>query len=94
MCGGGSRIHRLHLCRGVKLSTNECPVYDTKQSGGDTQVMLELWVMWSAPSLPLLPSPLWPGMVEPDRVLSMDNLDLNYLLMLNRIVSDSTVFDI
>ena len=34
-------------------------------------VMLELWGMWSIPSLPLLPGPLWPGMVAPDRALSM-----------------------
>ena len=27
--------------------------------------------MWSTPSLPLPSSPLWPGMVTPDRALSM-----------------------
>ena len=27
--------------------------------------------MQSTPSLPLLPGPLWPGVVAPDRVLSM-----------------------
>ena len=27
--------------------------------------------MQSTPSLPLLPSPLWPGMVAPERALSM-----------------------
>ena len=34
-------------------------------------MMLELWGMGSAPSLPLLPGPLWSGMVAPDRALSM-----------------------
>ena len=29
--------------------------------------MLELWSMWSTPSLPLLPSPLWPRVVAPDK---------------------------
>ena len=29
--------------------------------------MLELWGMQSAPSLPLLPGPLWPGVVAPDK---------------------------
>ena len=32
---------------------------------------LEVWGMQSTPSLPLLPGPLWPRMVAPDRVLSM-----------------------
>ena len=50
---------------------NECPGYDTKQSDGEVPVMLELWGMWSTPSLPLLPGPLWPRVVAPDRALSM-----------------------
>ena len=37
----GYRIHRLHLCSGVRPS-NECPDYDTKQSDGEVPVMLEL----------------------------------------------------
>ena len=46
---------------------NECPAYDTKQSDGEVPVMLELWGMQSILSLPLLPGPLWPGMVAPDK---------------------------
>ena len=53
------------------LPPNECPEYDIKQSDAEAPVMLELWGMWSTPSLLLLPGPLWPGVVEPDRVLSM-----------------------
>ena len=34
----------------------------------------------------LLPSPLWPGVVAPDRVLSMDQIELNCELMLYWIV--------
>ena len=48
-----SRIHRLHLCRGVG-PRNECPVFDTKQSDAEVPVMPELWGMRSTPSLPLL----------------------------------------
>ena len=33
--------------------------------------MLELWEMWSTPSLPALPGSLFSGVVAPDRVLSM-----------------------
>ena len=29
--------------------------------------MLELWGMRSTPSLPLLPGPLWPRVVAPDK---------------------------
>ena len=62
----------LHLCRGVRHPrSNECPGYDTKQSDGKVAVMLELWGMQSTRSLPLLPGPHWPGMVAPDRALSM-----------------------
>ena len=38
--------------------------------------MLKLWEMWSIISLPLLPGPLWPGVVAPDRVLSMGQIEL------------------
>ena len=48
----------------------ECPGYDTKQSDGKTRA-LEIWGMWSTPSLPLLPGPLKLGMIALDRVLSM-----------------------
>ena len=48
---------------------NEYPGYDTKQSDSEVPGMLELWGMQRTPSLPLLPGPLRPGMVAPDRTL-------------------------
>ncbi len=63
--------------------TNKCPGYDTKQSDGEVPVMLELWGMWSTPSLPLFPGAHWPGVVEPDRALSMSQIEVNCVLMLN-----------
>ena len=69
--GWGCRIHRLLLCRGVRHPPNDCPGYDTKQSDGEVPAMLELWEMRSTSSLPSLPGPLWPGVVAPDRALSM-----------------------
>ena len=67
--GWGCRIHRLHLCWRVRPHPTESPGYDTN---GEVPVMLELWGMWSTqPSLPLLLGPLWPGMVAPDKALSM-----------------------
>ena len=68
----GRRMQQLLLCRGVRPHLNECPRYDTKQSDGEVLVMFELWGMRSTPSLPLLPGLFWPGVVAPDRVLSMD----------------------
>ena len=50
---------------------SECPVYDTKESDGELPVILELWGMRNTPSLPLLPGPLWPGVMAPGRVLSI-----------------------
>ena len=78
--GWGCRIHRLLLCRGVRLP-NECLGYDTKQSDGEVPIML--WGMQSTFSLPSLPAPLWPRVVTPDKVLSMDQIELNCVLMLN-----------
>ena len=51
--GWGRRIHRLDLYRILRLSSNECPVYDAKLSDSDVPVMLELSRMQSTPSLPL-----------------------------------------
>ena len=48
--------------------------YDIKQSDSDT-LALEIWGMWSTPSLPLLPGPLWPGVVSLDRVPSMSQIE-------------------
>ena len=47
--------------------SGERPGYDTQQSDGEVPVMLELWGIWSIPSLPLFPGPLWPGVVAPDK---------------------------
>ena len=44
----------------------------------------ELSEMWSDQSLPLLPCPLWPGVVVPVRIPSLDRMELfNHLLYLN-----------
>ena len=82
----GCRIHWLHLCRGVRCP-NEFPGYVSKQSHGEVLVMLEFWGMQSTPSLALLPSPLFHGMVAPDKVLPFYWLNrTNCILMLKWIV--------
>ena len=68
--GWGCRIHWLHLCRGVLTPPNDCPGFDTKQSDVKVPVML-------GPSLPLLPGPLRPSVVAPDRALSMGWIKLS-----------------
>ena len=45
--------------------------------------MLKVWGMQSTPSLPLLQVPLWPGVVAPDRFLSMGQIELNCVIKLN-----------
>ena len=72
---------------------NECPGYDTKHTDGEVPVMLEFWGMRSTPSLPFLQGPLWPGVVAPNRVLSMGQIELNSVLMLNWIGWNRTVFE-
>ena len=61
-------MHQLLLCN------------DTKQSDSEVPVMLGLWGMRSTPSLSLFPGPLWPGVVVPDRALSMGQIELNCIL--------------
>ena len=61
----------------------ECPDNNAKQSNGEAPVMLELWGVRSTPLLPSLPGPLWPRVVAPYRVLSMGQVELNCVLMLN-----------
>ena len=47
--------------------------------------MLELWGMRSSPSLPLLPVRLSTRTGEPDRVLSMGQIELNCVFMLTEL---------
>ena len=42
--------------------------------------MLELWGMQSTPSLPSLPGLLRSGVVAPDRILSMGQIELNCIV--------------
>ena len=72
----GCRIHWLNLYSGVSpLTLHKCSGYDTKQSDGEAPVMLEIWEMQSIPSLLLLPGPFWPGVVAPERVLFMGQIE-------------------
>ena len=91
LAGGVWNIPIASLQRG-KIPPNECPEYDTKKSVARVPVMLEFWGMWSTPSLPLLPGPLWPRVVASDRVLSMGQIEVNCIAMLNWIVWNGTVF--
>ena len=45
--------------------------------------MQELWGLQSTSLLPSFRGPLWPGVVALDRVLSMGQLELSSVLMLN-----------
>ena len=87
----GCRIHRLHLWKVLKHPTNECSGYDTKQSDREVPVMLELWEMWITSSLPSLSGPLWPGVLAPNKILSIGQNELKCILMLNWITWNRTV---
>ena len=54
----------------------------TYQSDGEVPVILEHWRMCSSLTLPSLPGSLWPGVVAPDRALSISQIELNCALML------------
>ena len=56
------------------------------QSDSEASVMLELWGMRSTPLFQSLPGRLLLRVVAPDRVLSMDQIELNCVITLNWIV--------
>ena len=53
-------------------------MYDIKQSDSEAPAV-HLWEIWSTPSLPLLPGPLFTGAVVPDRVQSMTQTELVFI---------------
>ena len=67
-------------CTSANPLPNECLGYDTKQSDGEGPVILKLWGMRSTPSLPLPLGPPWLGVVAPDRVLSMGQIEVTAYL--------------
>ena len=68
-----------------------CSSDDTKLSDGEVPVMLEFWRMGSTPSLPSHPDPIWTGMVAPDWVLFIGQIELNCVHILNWIIWHLTV---
>ena len=68
-------MHWLHLCRGVR-HLNDCPGYDTIIPSDGEASIWGLWGMWNTSSLPLLPGPLWPGVVVSVRAPSMVQIKL------------------
>ena len=66
-----------------QLHSNECPAEDTKQSDCEAPVLVDIWGMRSTPSLPSLPDPLWAGVEAPRMVLSMGQIEVNCVIILN-----------
>ena len=88
------RIHWLHLCRGIRL-----PPPHPRRVSWIWHQMIRWWGSNDAgaldiPSLPPLLGPLWLGVVAPDSILSIGQIELHCVLMLNWIVWNGTVFDI
>ena len=61
--------------------------------GGEAPV-LEIWGIWRAPSLPLIPGPLWPGMIQPVRVPYIGQIEqFNHLTVCKQITVELFVLD-
>ena len=69
----GYKIYRLCLFWRVRLPQH-VSWCNTKQSDGEAPVKLDLWRMQSTLSLTSLSVHLWPGVVEPNMVLSMGQM--------------------
>ena len=66
----GCRIHWLHLCRGVRQPLNECLITLNHLGAlGDVESLF----------IAIAPSRPWPGVVAPDRVLSLGQIVLFYI---------------
>ena len=78
----------MHFCRRIKTPPPKKSLHDTKLSDGEAPVMLELWGMRRTYSLPLLPGPHWPGVVAPDRVLSIGQIELLIILTVCKQITD------
>ena len=75
----------------ISIKNSYLKLYCLPRTINSPTVMLELWGMRSTPSLPSLPCSLRTGIVIPDRVLSMGQIELNCVLMLNWIVWNRTI---
>ena len=90
------RIRRLYLCSAVRTNQWVSWIWHETASNGEAPV-LELWVIWSTPSLPLLPGPLWPEVVISVRIpcmgqielLMLDNKNWNHLTVCKQMSSVS-----
>ena len=78
----------------VEYPPNDCPGYDTKQSDGEAPVNGGALENVEYPFIAITPRSTLTGVVVPDRVPSIDRIELNCVLMLNWIVLNRTVFDI
>ena len=100
VCHSNERLpSRLGLQNTGTASLNPHPAqqvswYNTNQSNGEVPVMLELWVMRSIPLQPSLQDPLRPGVVAPDRVLSMGQIELNWTFLTFKLRTYAKIFEI
>ena len=62
---------------GLRHNKNGCLNFDTYAVSGCVASVLELWKVLSTSSLTLFPCALWPGVVEPVRVSSKDQINLS-----------------
>ena len=86
-------LTRYNHCSSTYLQKGKTTRYDTKRSDGEAYVMLELWGIRSTSSLQSLPDLIWPGVVAPNWVLCMGQVELNVVRMLNWIASSRTLFN-
>ena len=86
-----SRIHWLHVCRGVRPPPQRVSKLWHYTIWWWVARNAGIWGMQITSSLPFLPGPPRPGVVAPNRVLSLGPIELNCVLMLNWIPWRRTV---
>ena len=58
--------------------------YENKTTSESKALVIRIWGVWGAPSLLLVPCPLWPEVVVPKRVLSMEKIDLIKIIRIRK----------
>ena len=74
----GCRIHRLHLYRRVRPTLQSVSCIIWWGASGNAWILSNV----KYPFIPIAPSPgpLWPGVVGSDRVLSLGQIELNWIV--------------
>ena len=84
---GGAPEYIDCISAGVYIPSKDSSGYDTKQSDAKASVILEPWGMRGTPSCLSFPGLLWHGVLAPDRIPSMGQLELKWMFQIEPVLN-------